>query len=210
MRKLLIITFAALSLGMAAAAAAQDEPVPFDGNRARIYKSAPGRTLTAPSKAAPASVVGGFLSSHGVGASTRASLHAVEQYQNRVSGLTHVRMEQQVAGLRVVDAYVKAAINTRGELVHLIQNIAPVRSTTMAPARGIDLGTGTGNAPASVHCLKPIHHSCQIFADGLITARRLSQRPESIFSVVDRSQHSGAQQLGQLARIHLVALAALL
>src|SRR6058998_1654976 len=28
-----------------------------------------------------------------------------------------------------------------------------------------------GNAPASVQCLKPIHHSCQIFADGLITAR---------------------------------------
>ena len=135
MRKILIITFAALSLGMAAAAAAQDEPVPFDGNRARIYKSAPGRTLTAPSKAAPASVVGGFLSSHGVGASTRASLHAVEQYQNRVSGLTHVRMEQQVAGLRVVDAYIKAAINTRGELVHLIQNIASVRSTTIAPAK---------------------------------------------------------------------------
>ena len=77
-------------------------------------------------------------------------------------------------------------------------------------ARGIDLGAGTGNAPASIQCLKPIHHSGQIFADGLITAPQLAQRPESIFSVVDRPQHSGAQQLGQLACIHLVALAALL
>src|ERR1700693_5713156 len=73
-------------------------------------------------------------------------------------------------------------------------------------ARGIDLGAGTGNAPASIQCLKPIHHAGQIFADGLITARQLAQRSESIFSVVDRSQHAGAQQLGQLARIHLVAL----
>jgi hypothetical protein len=38
----------------------------------------------------------------------------------------------------------------------------------------------------------------------------LNERPQSIFSVVDRSQHSGTQQLGQLARIHLVALAPLL
>ncbi len=133
MRKILIIAFAALSLGMAAAA--QDEPVPFDGNRASIYKSAPGRPLTAPSKAAPVSVVGRFLSSHGVDVSTLASLRAVEQSQNRVSGLTQIRMEQQVAGLRVVDAYVKASVNTRGELVHLIQNIAPARSATIAPAK---------------------------------------------------------------------------
>src|SRR2546421_729058 len=56
------------------------------------------------------------------------------------------------------------------------------------PAVGRATPRGAGNAPASVQCLKPIHHSCQIFADGLITARQLSQRPESIFSVVDRSQ----------------------
>src|ERR1039458_2621691 len=75
--------------------------------------------------------------------------------------------------------------------------------------RGIDLGTRTGNAPASIG-LKPIHDSRQILADGLITTRQLAQRPQSIFSVVDRPQHAGAQQIRQLVRIHLVALAALL
>ena len=133
MRKILIITFAVLSLSMAAAA--QDELVPFDGSRARTYKSARGSSLTAPSKAAPDAVVRQFLGSHGVGASTLASLHAVGEHRNQVSGQTQVRMEQQVAGLRVVDAYVKAAVNARGELVHLVQNIAPVTGATIAPAK---------------------------------------------------------------------------
>jgi len=135
MRRTLIVAFAALSLDMAVAASAQDEPVPFDGNRAHVYKAAPGRSLTATSTAAPASVVGQFLSSKGMDASTLASLRTVEQHSNPATGLTHVRMEQQVAGLRVVGAYVKAAINGRGEVVHLIENVAAVKSTTLASPR---------------------------------------------------------------------------
>src|SRR5258705_1883679 len=125
MSRTLIFAFAALSLAMAVAASAQDEPVPFDGSRAHVYKSVPGRSLTATSKAAPASVVGQFLSSKGIDASTVASLRAVEQHSSPANGLSHVRMEQQVAGLRVVDAYVKAALNARGEVVHLVENVAP-------------------------------------------------------------------------------------
>ncbi len=40
-------------------------------------------------------------------------------------------------------------------------------------------------------CLEPIHDPIQIFADGLIAACQLAQRPQSIFSVIDRSQHAG-------------------
>src|SRR5260370_16519784 len=36
-------------------------------------------------------------------------------------------------------------------------------------AWGIDLGAGTGNAPASVQCLKPLPHPSHIFANGLLT-----------------------------------------
>jgi hypothetical protein len=56
--------------------------------------------------------------------------------------------------------------------------------------------------------LESIHHPVQIFADGLITTPQLAQRPQPVFSVIDRPQHPGAQQLRQLARIHLVAFAA--
>src|SRR5215475_594570 len=132
MSKTLIFAFAALSLAMAVAAFAQDQPVQFDGSRAHVYKSAPGRSLTAPTKAASSSVVGQFLSNNGMDASTLASLRVVEQHSNRATGVTHVRMEQQVSGLRVVDAYVKAALNARGEMVHLIENIAPVKTTSLA------------------------------------------------------------------------------
>jgi extracellular elastinolytic metalloproteinase len=44
-------------------------------------------------------------------------------------------MEQQVAGLRVLDAYVKATINGRGEVVYLVENVAPVKTTTLASPR---------------------------------------------------------------------------
>jgi hypothetical protein len=50
----------------------------------------------------------------------------------------------------------------------------------------------------------------QILADGLITPPQLTQRPQSMFSVIDRAEHSRAQQVGQLACIHLVALVAFL
>ena len=78
-------------------------------------------------------------------------------------------------------------------LWNLVQPFLPI-------ARAIDLGAGTGNAPATIQRLQPIHDSRQIFADGLITAPQLAQRPQSILSVVDRSQHSRAQQVSQLLR----------
>src|SRR5271170_4320243 len=76
-------------------------------------------------------------------------------------------------------------------------------------AWSVDLPTSAGNAPASVQRLEPTHHPPLVFADGQITTRQLPQRPQPVFSVVDRAQQSGAQQLGQLPRIHLVTLAAL-
>ena len=41
-------------------------------------------------------------------------------------GLTHVRANQRVDGLVVYGSYVKAAINDQGQVVHLIENLAPV------------------------------------------------------------------------------------
>src|SRR5712671_2879710 len=52
-------------------------------------------------------------------------------------------------------------------LWNLVQPFLPI-------ARAIDLGAGTGNAPAAIQRLQPIHDSRQIFADGLITAPQLA------------------------------------
>jgi extracellular elastinolytic metalloproteinase len=119
------IALAMVSLVLAAASAgAQDEAVTFDAARARIHKSVPGSPLTGPSGGAAAAVVARFLRDHGASLATVASLREVSAGRSAKTGLTHVRMEQRVAGLRVAGAYVKAALDDQGRLVHLIENIA--------------------------------------------------------------------------------------
>lgn len=134
MRKILFLVVLGVGL-VSAGALAQDQPAAFDGERATIYRAAPGRPLTGPSQAGPVSVVTQFLRGHGVDASTVNSLRAAGENHVSGSGLTHFRMEQEVGGLRVADAYVKAALNARGELIQVIQNVAAVPSGKVVPAR---------------------------------------------------------------------------
>jgi len=119
------IALAMVSLMLAAASAgAQDEAVMFDAARARIHKSVPGSPLTGPSGGAAAAVVARFLRDHGASLATVASLRQVSGGRSAKTGLTHLRLEQRVAGLRVAGGYVKAALDDQGRLVHLIENIA--------------------------------------------------------------------------------------
>jgi hypothetical protein len=91
---------------------------------ANIYRADGVRALTLPSSASPAAVVAQFLGARGRDAATLRSIALVTQGQAR-NGVAHSRMEQRVNGLAVYGSYVKAAINERGELVHLIENLAP-------------------------------------------------------------------------------------
>ncbi len=125
MKKLLIFILTFVFLGTVALAAVQDQPVSFDATRAQIYQNG-GRALTPPSEAAPTAILAKFLRQQGLNPATVGSLYKVAQYRSPVTGLTHLMMEQQIAGLRVEGAYVKAALNASGELVHVIQNVALV------------------------------------------------------------------------------------
>jgi hypothetical protein len=58
--------------------------------------------------------------------------------------------------------------------------------------RCVDGCTFTGNAPAPVERLEPIHDAREIFADRQITARQLLQRSEAVLSMVDRSEKPSA------------------
>lgn len=122
MRKLYLIGLTVLSFSMLYA---QDQLTDFSANRATVYKSSAGKSLTSPSSQAPAKVVSDFMRGHGVSPAALESLHITAQGAS-ARGLTRVQMEQVVAGLRVEGAYVKASVNAQGELVHLIQNIAPM------------------------------------------------------------------------------------
>jgi Zn-dependent metalloprotease len=95
--------------------------------RGKVYGSKQGRPLSAPSKAAPADIAADFVRARGKSGLTMASVRATETPGQH--NLTFVRMEQVVDGLRVHGAYARAAVNERGELVHMIDNLVPVTGT---------------------------------------------------------------------------------
>ncbi len=134
MRRIFLLAILGLGL-VAATAGAQDQPVAFDATRASIFKGTPGRPLAGPSTAPGASVVAQFLQSHGVGATTVASLKVAAQDRVSRGGITHIHMEQEVFGLRVAGAYAKASLDDRGQLIHIIQNLAEVPAAGVVPAR---------------------------------------------------------------------------
>lgn len=116
-------------------------------SQARITRAAAGVPLTAASKAAPQSVVAGYLQSRSRSADVLASLR-VSGSSTSDRGVTHVRFEQQVDGLAVYGAYAKAAINGNGELVHMIDGLADV--SLVAPSR-IDAGQALNAALAKLY-----------------------------------------------------------
>src|SRR5262245_44099718 len=90
---------------------AQDQPA---AQQARIYKANPGQFLAAQANTPPAALLADFLRGHGASEATARSLRAVAVHRVARTGMTHLRLAQEVAGLRVHDTYVKAAFNRRG------------------------------------------------------------------------------------------------
>ena len=112
-RTLLTLT---LSAGALAACADSDDggtTVTTYGD-ARVIRSDSG-ALTGPSSAARDAIVRTYLDARGIS----VDLHVTTTSASR-SGLTHVTLEQQIDGLRIVGAYAKAAIDVDGRLVQVI------------------------------------------------------------------------------------------
>ena len=113
--------FLALSAGTAPA---QDRPIDLSSKGAKVFRGASGQGLTLPSQAAPRAVTVSFLRSQGHLPETIGSLVATGESRVARKGITHLRFAQEVEGLTVYGTYVRAAVNDRGELVHLIENLA--------------------------------------------------------------------------------------
>ncbi|HEY0156360.1 MAG TPA: M36 family metallopeptidase [Thermoanaerobaculia bacterium] len=115
-------------------AAAQNRSL-WERQPAQIHSSDERGALTLPASVAPEAVVASFLASQG---RDQATIRTIDRTASRngiasnaVSrpgngGITHLRLDQRVDGLTVYGSYVKAAINEQGQLVHLIENLAPV------------------------------------------------------------------------------------
>ncbi|HET6953617.1 MAG TPA: M36 family metallopeptidase, partial [Acidimicrobiales bacterium] len=97
----------------------------------------------------PVAGVARFLRGQGASEATLASLRAVARHQAPLTGVTHVRVEQEVAGLRVAGAYAKAAFDPQGQLARVVENLAPV-GDRVVPARVAE-GDALRAALAALH-----------------------------------------------------------
>jgi hypothetical protein len=145
-RLFLVTTLAAATLAAMPFAHAQSA-TGLDRRAARVAQAAPGQALAvAAAKEAPDSAVAGYLRSRGRSDAVLASLRSASTTSAR--GLTHVRVQQEVDGLAVHGAYLKATLNARGEMVHVIEKLADV--STPAASR-IDALGALRTALAQLH-----------------------------------------------------------
>src|SRR5262245_11357998 len=122
MRSIRRIALMGLGLSAAFAAFAQDAPVKGKG---RVFRAGAGHALPTSAKATKLERLSDFLRTQGVSAVTVSSIRKVSEATSR-NGMTQLRVQQEVSGLRVYDAYAKAAFNGKGELVHVIDGLAAV------------------------------------------------------------------------------------
>jgi extracellular elastinolytic metalloproteinase len=147
-RRLSLFTLSAVSALLMSAGLAMAQAPGLDRSAPRVSRAEAGRPLTAASRAAPAEIVIGFLRNRGRSAGVLASLRTTRSSLG-AHGVTHLRMEQVVDGLVVHGAYVKAAVNARGELVQVLDRLVEV---TAAPAASrIDAAAALRAAMARVH-----------------------------------------------------------
>lgn len=120
------------AIALVVQAAAGPSPSLRDSRAAtRIDRALPGKALTAPRSATASTVVSNWLASKG----RQVSGLRVGSDRSDHSGIRQVRMKQEVGGLEVYGAYVKAAVGKRGELLSIIDNLAKVPTTGLAAAK---------------------------------------------------------------------------
>ncbi len=99
-------------------------------NGAKIIRG--DQPLTPPSSAARDRIIRDYLKTRGAGIAVD-QLRVVRE-TTPYNGIVHVTMEQIVDGLRVWDAYAKAAIDSDGQLIQIIDNVARPQPPTHKPA----------------------------------------------------------------------------
>jgi hypothetical protein len=118
-RRILTVFLAVAGLVAAVVAQDSDEIANLTSKAARVNR---GR-LTAASNAARPDIVAGFLRGRHDAATVGSLVTDAENATAR--GPVHVRMHQRVAGLDVYGTYVKATVTRAGELVSVVENLAP-------------------------------------------------------------------------------------
>ena len=120
-----LFTRSFLIIAFSTAAFAQDQMANLTGETARVFATTRGQTLTGTHPSARAAV-DTFLRGQGRSAAALASLQLRSESRD-AAGLTQLKLSQSFDGLPVYGAYVKASVNSSGELVHLIDQLVEPR-----------------------------------------------------------------------------------
>lgn len=133
-RPILILTMTGLVVWSPVLPAQQvpDQLIELKAEGARVFAATRTQTLTPPA-ATPAAAVRTFLTAQGKSARALNSLVQTAEWRSAAAGMTHARFRQSLNGLDVYGAYVKATVNSRGELVHLVE-ILPEPPPAVAPS----------------------------------------------------------------------------
>lgn len=124
---------------------AAGRPIDFSAKGVRVHRNADLRPLTTPSRSPRAEIVRAFLAERGRGPAA-GSLHLTGE--NPRGRVTHIKMQQRVAGLRVYGTYVKATLDGEGRLLSLIEN-------TVAPSHVVP---GRASAREAIGIAIALHH----------------------------------------------------
>jgi hypothetical protein len=137
------------ALLLALSASAWSQASSFAAPQAQVVRAASGQALARAYGASHASAVADAMRARGASDLTARSMVEIGGGQAK-TGLTHVRLEQQVGGLTVYGTSVKSTFNQRGELIHQIEKVVPV--TASAPkAAAISERQALDAAMAAVH-----------------------------------------------------------
>jgi extracellular elastinolytic metalloproteinase len=101
-------------------------------NGARIIRG--DQPLTPPSNAPRDRVIRDYLQTRGAG--TAVEQLRVVRETSPYNGVVHVTLEQVIDGLRVYDAYAKGAIDSKGQLIQVIDNVVRPQAPAHKPAMG--------------------------------------------------------------------------
>jgi extracellular elastinolytic metalloproteinase len=130
-RRILLLLAVVVALMTAATAQDNDQIIDLSSKGARITRAANGGRLTGPSSAARPEIVSDFLRARH-DAATVESLFVENEDPTPQS--IHLDLGQRVGGLTVYGTYVRAALTPSGEVLSVIENLAPARGELL-PAR---------------------------------------------------------------------------
>jgi extracellular elastinolytic metalloproteinase len=135
-RKSLFTRLALLTAVLVSGPVHAQQAGPFEIPPARVARGSAGQPLAASPGADPAELVRTYLRNSGHSAATVSSVVLSSRDTVARTGVTHLRFTQRVGTFDVYGTYLKASVDTHGNLISVVENLAPAREIGGGPLAG--------------------------------------------------------------------------